>query len=195
VRTPQDAPARRGGSDHYLTRFRRTPGTAGRRSTRDSGQALVELALVAPILILLLVAIFQFAFVFQTQMGITNAVREAARRAAAVENPDETWVRTQLCADAGCTTGLLPENVQGFSLARLQGGAATVAFCTYVVSSIPQYRVTVGVVYDHPEFFPLAQIAALAAGKPSGGAWNWTINGAAEMRMEHDLTTSPGGCP
>ena len=178
-----------------MTRFRRTPGTAGRHSTGESGQALVELALVAPLLILLLVAIFQFAFVFQTQMGITNAVREAARRAAAVENPDETWVRTQLCGDPSCTTGLLAENVQGFSLARLQGGSANVLFCTYVVSSIPQYRVIVGVAYDHPEFFPLAQIAALAAGKPSGGAWNWTINGEAEMRMEHDLTTSPGGCP
>jgi Flp pilus assembly protein TadG len=155
----------------------------------DSGQALAELALVAPLLILLLVAIFQFAFVFQTQMGITNAVREAARRAAAVENPDETWVRRQLCADAGCTAGLLPDNVQGFTVARLQGGAANVSFCTYPIigSSDAQYRVIVGVTYDHPEFFPLAQIAALAAGKPSGGAWNWTVDGSAEMRLEHDL--------
>lgn len=163
------------------------------RRTGDTGQALVELALVAPLLILLIVAIFQFAFVFETQMGITNAVREAARRAAAVENPDATWVKTQLCGTgSGCTGGLLATNVQGFKDTRLVGSNPVITFCTYLVAGVPQYRVNVAVSYNHPEFFPLAQIAALAAGKPSGGAWNWTVDGSAEMRMEHDLTPPPG---
>lgn len=179
-----------------MTRSPRTPGTADRRSNREPGQALAELALVAPLLILLLVAIFQFAFVFQTQMGITNAVREAARRAAAVDGPTTAWVRLQLCGDpVTCSSGLLPDNVQGFAEGRLGVGSPNVQFCTYSVSSVNQYRVIVGVTYEHPEFFPLAQIAALAAGKPAGGDWNWTIDGSAEMRLEHDLTSSPGGCP
>ena len=166
------------------------------RRTRDSGQALVELALVAPLLIQLIVAIFQFAFVFETQMGITNAVREAARRAAAVENPTAAWVRLQLCGDpVTCTSGLLPTNVQGFKESRLGPSNPVVTFCTYNVSSIAQYRVKVAVSYNHPEFFPLAQIAALAAGKPSGGAWNWTVDASAEMRLEHDLTSPPAACP
>src|SRR5215216_5253117 len=176
--------------------------TTGRRSTGEAGQGLVELALVAPILILLIVAIFQFAFVFQTQMGITNAVREAARRTAAVQNPDATWVHRQLCGapgqcwDPSCddpdpdNCPLLPMNVQAFSESRLAALPA-ITFCTYDVSGVPQYRVIVAVTYQHPEFFPLAQIAALAAGKPAGGAWNWTVSGSAEMRLEHDLTSSP----
>ena len=46
----------------------------------ESGQALLELALVVPLLVLLVMAIFQFAYVLESQMGLTNAVREAARR-------------------------------------------------------------------------------------------------------------------
>ena len=119
--------------------------------------------------------------------GMGNAVR------IAVENPDATWVKTQLCGTgSGCTGGLLATNVQGFKDTRLVGSNPVITFCTYLVAGVPQYRVNVAVSYNHPEFFPLAQIAALAAGKPSGGAWNWTVDGSAEMRMEHDLTPPPG---
>ena len=174
---------------------------------REPGQALVELALVAPILILLLVAIFQFAFVFQTEMGITNAVREAARRAAAVQNPTEAWVREQLCGtnptqctDPTCGTAnpidcpLLPMNVQGFSQSRLAPSNPVISFCTYTVASVPQYRVTVAVTYEHPEFFPLEQIAALAAGTTTGADWTWTFGASSEMRLEHDLAAPPMAC-
>src|SRR5215212_543566 len=85
-------------------------GPRGRRSS-EGGQALLELALVTPILALLMIAIFQFAFVLETQMGLTNAVREAGRRAAAAEGVDAVWVKQQLCSDgSACTTGLLPAN-------------------------------------------------------------------------------------
>lgn len=161
----------------------------------ESGQALVELALIAPILILLLVSIFQFAFVFETEMGITNAVREAARRAAAVEDPTEAWVREQLCGtNPTCDDGLLADNVLGFNPSRLAPGDPAISFCTYDINGVPQYRVEVAVTYQHPEFFPLAQIAALAAGKPSGGAWDWTVGASAQMRLEHDLATLPPAC-
>jgi hypothetical protein len=190
-----------------LTRRTSTPGIAGRRPNAERGQALVELALVAPLLILLVMALFQVAFVFQTEMGITNAVREAARRAAAVDNPSIGWVREQLCGTTAgqCTDPtcddpdpvdcpLLPMNVQGFNQSRLVASTPAIGFCTYTVGGIPQYRVTVAVTYDHPEFFPLAQIAALAAGKPAGPEWTWTVGASAEMRLEHDLASAPGAC-
>jgi len=83
-------------------------------------------------------------------------------------------------------------NVQGFTQSRLS--AADVKFCRYTISSVNQYRVIVTVTYQHPEFFPLAQIAALAAGQPAGPAWHWTINGSAEMRLEHDLPSVATSC-
>src|SRR3990172_8672056 len=58
-----------------------TVGSTVRASTggvdRAHGQALAEFALVTPMLVLLIMAIVQFAFVLETQMGLANAVREA----------------------------------------------------------------------------------------------------------------------
>ena len=50
------------------------------------GQAVVELALVLPVLLLLVVGIFEFAQAWRSHQVITNAAREGAR-AAAVDNP------------------------------------------------------------------------------------------------------------
>lgn len=161
----------------------------------QSGQALLELALVAPILILLVMAIFQFAYVFQTQMGLANAVREAARRAAAADQPDTVWVRAQLCGtdSSACDAGLLAANVPGFSQSRLTpANTVSVGFCTYLVSSIPNYRVNISVTYLNPVFFPLLAYATdLMDGSGDG---NWTLGESALMRLEHDLTPAPGPC-
>ena len=54
-----------------------------RRGARDErGQALVEFALVLPILALLLFAIVQFGIVFTQYLALTDAVRAGAREAA-----------------------------------------------------------------------------------------------------------------
>jgi Flp pilus assembly protein TadG len=79
---------------------------------RGRGQALAELALVTPILALLIMAVVQFAFVLETQMGMTNAVREAARRAAADPSPTRAGVEDQVDA-------LLAANIQGYDASRL----------------------------------------------------------------------------
>lgn len=49
--------------------------------TASRGQSLVEFALVLPLLLLILLAIIQFGFIFNTQVTITNAAREGARAA------------------------------------------------------------------------------------------------------------------
>jgi len=54
------------------------------RPSRRRGQALVEFALVLPVLALFLLSILQFGVLFSTQVGITNAVREAVRNASAI---------------------------------------------------------------------------------------------------------------
>ena len=156
-------------------------------------------------------AIFQLAYVFEGQNGLTNAVREAARRAAA--NPDITptflggngtlqgYVIQELCGDQTppCDGGLLEQNVPGFDAARLATDPPTVSFCTYPVMSqtgtINNYQVNVTLTYDHPEFFPLAEIAALAAGNASTGSWHWSLAAYSQMRLEFVDDADPGFDP
>jgi hypothetical protein len=175
----------------------------------------LELALVTPILVVLLLAIFQFGFVLQTQMGLTNAVREAARRIAATEpnagsdwtdgGAMERWVQAQLCGDSTppCDGGLLVENVQAFDGARLDVDPPEVAFCHYAVtvadgSSVTQYRVLVDLTYAHPVFFgPMAYATDLVDSNAGNGAWDLSVS--AQMRLENldaAVTGAPAGaCP
>ncbi|MBT8478503.1 MAG: pilus assembly protein [Gemmatimonadetes bacterium] len=53
--------------------------TRGRTRLGDTGQALVEMAIALPILLALLVGIFEFARAYNVQQVITNAAREGAR--------------------------------------------------------------------------------------------------------------------
>jgi Flp pilus assembly pilin Flp len=48
----------------------------------DRGQAIVELALVLPVILLLIVGILEFARAWNLHQVMTDAVREGARRAA-----------------------------------------------------------------------------------------------------------------
>src|SRR6476469_3301297 len=91
----------------------------GRSKPRYRGQALVEFALVLPVLVILLLSIIQFAFIFAAQTGVTNAVREAARLAA-VNTPTETAAEATVSADAIYTkligtNGLMARNIFGFA--------------------------------------------------------------------------------
>jgi Flp pilus assembly protein TadG len=55
---------------------------AGRRSSRiasERGQALVETAVMLPLLLLVCIGIFEFGRAFQTWQVLTNAAREGAR--------------------------------------------------------------------------------------------------------------------
>jgi hypothetical protein len=187
---------------------RATPWSVRARRDRESGQALLELALVVPVLVLLVMAIFQFAFVIESQMGLTNAVREAARRAAATTTAAptwtgsgtslESWIQGQLCGDTTppCDGGLLPQNVQGFDGTRLWVDPPSVTFCSYTVGSTTNYRVTVEVRYKHPVFFgPLAFATDLVDGSQNGF---WDLSASAEMRLENidsATATDPGACP
>jgi hypothetical protein len=159
---------------------------------------LLELALVTPILVILVMAIFQFAYVMQSQVGLTNAVREAARRVATstATVPSWTgsgslteWTEKQLCGDlaAPCGPGgLLAANVQGFDGTKLVGDLPTVTFTCYLVDSVPNYQVEITAHYEHPVFFgPITFATDLVDGTPGNGYWDLTAT--AQMRMEADF--------
>jgi hypothetical protein len=187
----------------------RTYGGASGRSDRESGQALLELALVVPILILLVMAIFQFAYVIESQMGLTNAVREAARRAAATTSATPSWsgpgslaefVQVQLCGDATapCDGGLLDQNVQGFDGAALWTDPPVVSFCKYLAAGIENVRVQADVKYKHPLFFGLLAFATDLVDGTANGFWD--LSASAQMRLENvdpdDAAFSdPVSCP
>ena len=53
-----------------------------RLSSKEHGQAFVELALVLPVLLLLLLGVIQFGTVFRDYIALTDATRVGARQAA-----------------------------------------------------------------------------------------------------------------
>jgi len=53
-----------------------------RRTSSEAGQALVEFALVLPLLVLILFAVIQFGVAFNNHLALTDAVRIGARKAA-----------------------------------------------------------------------------------------------------------------
>jgi len=60
--------------------------------SHERGQALVELALVLPILLLILMAIVDFGRIFHGYLSVTTAAREGARSAAMGQT--DTQIRT-----------------------------------------------------------------------------------------------------
>ena len=56
------------------------------RISTENGAVMVEFALIATILIILLAGIIQFGLIFNTQLGLENAVREGARFASLPAN-------------------------------------------------------------------------------------------------------------
>lgn len=178
-------------------------------SAHQRGQALAELALVAPILVFLILAIVQFAFVLETQIGLTNAVREAARRAAADVDPATSANLATIAGTTSQVDALLAANIQGYDPGRVWGPSDSAAnpgtytdspkvtFCSYTVGSdpTPNYRVTVYVAYRNPIFFPLLNYATDLLDHAPNGTWDFASQ--ASMRLEG--TTAPAdlgiGCP
>ncbi len=127
---------------------------------RSRGQALVEFALVLVPLMLIFLGILQFGFLYGTQIGLTNAAREAARYAAASQtatSAQATSHGTQVMSQL--TTKILPNNVQSFYSANLVTAGAPHTQVCYASYKDPSgnysVRVTVEVEYRHPMLMPL----------------------------------------
>lgn len=87
------------------------PAQNARRRRGEEGQALVEFALVLPVLCLLLFGIIQFGMLFYTYIDLTSATRDGAREVAVARSSglDESGVKALVAAsftgdDAGITT-------------------------------------------------------------------------------------------
>lgn len=74
---------------------------------KQRGTTVVEFALVLPLLILILDAMITFSMVMYDKVILTNAVREAVRAAAILQNPKLSSTQIADVARSYCTTYLL----------------------------------------------------------------------------------------
>jgi Flp pilus assembly protein TadG len=128
-----------------------------RRVLDERGQALVEFALILPIILLLVMGMLEFARAWNTRQAVTDAAREGARLAV-VQDPtiNQDTVKARIAT----------------ALARLgiPGTAVTIAFDEAAApggnwrNSGQMQRVYVGVNYRFGFFGPLLQ---LTTGSPT----------------------------
>ena len=146
------------------------------RLCTQRGNALVEFALVLPLLLLIFAGIVDFGFLFQRYEVITNAAREGARIGvlpgydeAAVQQRVLDYVQAGLSMSAGDAVAALtpPPDVDTVMLAAGTGApfAAT--------------QVTVSFTYNYLIIGPIVNLV-------TGGDWaaSITINSRSTMRRE-----------
>ncbi len=126
----------------------------------ETGQTLVEFALVLPMLLILMFGIVDFGRAFYTWLTVTNAAREGARVGAT--QMDTSTINTRI-SDA---MGPLGTSDLVITLGNVQGPRGE--------------PITVDLVYDFDFVTPIGPLVALAGGSLSTP----TISGHASMRLE-----------
>lgn len=86
------------------------------RGAGERGAAMVEFALILPILLVLIFGIIDFGFLFNAQVSLTQATREGVRLGAIGEAPSVAAMETRM-QDAffGFSGGVAPAAVGGSS--------------------------------------------------------------------------------
>jgi Flp pilus assembly protein TadG len=114
---------------------------------REDGQALVEFALIVPVLLLLIVGLAEFARAWNTKQVLTDAAREALR-SAVVANPDFTYDEMLGVIDQALLRASLDPKRATVSMEGWKAGTGTLA------------RVQIDYVYDLGFFGTLANWVA-----------------------------------
>ncbi len=96
----------------------------------ENGQALVEFALVAPLLFLILFGIIQFGIAFMHSVTLTDAVRAGARKAAVSRSAADPTQATKN-ALLGAATDLDPSKVSTTVTSTWQSGSTVTVAATY----------------------------------------------------------------
>jgi hypothetical protein len=142
-------------------------------------------------LVLVLVAIIQFAFILAAQIGVTNAVREAARSGSitvptTTESQAETTAGRVYSLLTNTTDGLLKRNVFAFNAANIVTSGPLDTWVCYreaLQSGAYSVFVKVDAGYRHPIFIPL--LDALLDGIDGVQDGGLRIGASQEMRVEN----------
>ena len=139
-------------------------GVRRRRRRGESGQALVEVAIALPILLALLVGIFEFARAYNVQQVITNAAREGAREAVL----------------PGTGSATVVDSVVDARLADANINTATVTISSVTVDTGQPVSVQVSVDYTFVFIGPVLRMLDPGATDPG----TITLRSTATMRKE-----------
>jgi Flp pilus assembly protein TadG len=154
------------------------------RLTRgERGAALVEFALVLPLLLVVIAGVVDFGFLFQRYEVVTNAAREGARLASLPSYNGQTalirahvrnYVQQGLALSNAALDATVPNTTAGVNIANVTL-SYTANGNTY---QIPAVSVTVN--YNHT-FLMLGPVLGLI-----GGTWGNSMNivGFSQMRLE-----------
>lgn len=93
---------------------------------REDGQALVEFALIVPVLLLLIVGLAEFARAWNTKQVLTDAARESLR-SAVVANPDFTYESMLNVIDQALVRASLDPERAEVSMEGWKAGTGTLA--------------------------------------------------------------------
>ena len=134
--------------------------TTARRST-ERGQAVIELALTLPLLLIVVFGIIDFGFMFQRYEAVTNAAREGARLGVlvpAVATPGMYTVanaqdRALAYLDASGLSGTPHTCVSGAVVPGTRCALMTTSTVTVTGSTLTVDQVTMTVEYDHEHQF------------------------------------------
>lgn len=148
-----------------MKRTRRTSWNA------ESGQALLETAIILPIVLLVSVAIFEFGRAYQTWEVVTNAAREGARVAVL---PGTTNSDVQNRVVAYLKSGQLPN----YSNATVSVNPTTVSIGATTAAAS---TVTVSYPFSFMVLNPVAQL--VVSGSNNFGS-SFSLTSSAQMRNE-----------
>jgi Flp pilus assembly protein TadG len=126
--------------------MRRLSRRRARRWGADDGQALVEFALVSPLLLLLILGLVEFARAWNTQQVLTEAARDALR-SAVVANPSFTYDAMVSMVDQALERASLDPKRAQISVDGWKTGSGTPA------------RITIDYQYDFEFFGPFVNWA------------------------------------
>jgi Flp pilus assembly protein TadG len=159
----------------------------------ERGQAIPEFALAAIPLFLLLLGIVQFAFIYNTQVGLTNAVRDTARFGSSLTANTDVTATTAATNTYGFLTASLGKYVAPYNAGLLVSGsgASEVCYSQHTDGNAGQNPVWVDVsaTYRHPLLVPLVGAIIDAFDGASDGSF--AITASTEIRVDNPLAPIP----
>jgi Flp pilus assembly protein TadG len=167
---------------------------------------MAEFALILPIALLILFGIIQFGFLFSSQIGLVNALRETARFASTSQVNNSTVATTigsNVCdyllnEGSYVGSGAMVRMAGYESGAVVRGGSTFVRYDSYTdphqAPATYSVRVTIHTEYKHLLLVPLVNVILDGLDGTSDGRFQ--LGATEAMRVENPLLmTAPTGFP
>jgi len=166
-----------------------------RRARR--GQALVEFALVLPILMLIFLAIVQFGLLLSSQIGLINGVRDAVRYGETVETDGSNASSNAKAVRAKLVSSILPNDMAAFDSAQLTTAQTQVCYTGYQDPSGTTYSVElkITVTYRFPLSIPVVSNILDGIDGTNDGALAIGTTSTSRVENSSFTTTNPISTP